>query len=242
MDEVPVELGADGRVWVDGREVVTDSADPGMDEMRAAALANVATNAAQQGRTVRVIAREPDGAVWPLLVHPSGRVEPDDARTSGELAGDPDATAVPARLRPRTDAIGAAVQGGREIEAMRLARRLEHEVAEQYGGAHPYALRCREMVAHTTLVGGMPAAACELYVSAARDWLAAHNRPAARAAAQRACGCWYRVDDAGRAVGLGEELVALLRDLGGKTRMAAVGPVVERIDELRLSHPPRLAG
>ncbi|ORT61255.1 hypothetical protein [Streptomyces sp. CB03238] len=67
---VTILLSADGSVSVNG-EVLPTEGDP-----RVAGLAEVRIKAAFLGRPVRVIAKEPDGSVWALIVDVDGAVTP----------------------------------------------------------------------------------------------------------------------------------------------------------------------
>lgn len=65
-----VIVSAAGDATVDGTPV---EPLPGQDG-RTAALAEIRVRAARRGRPVRVTAKEPDGAVWPLIVDADGQV------------------------------------------------------------------------------------------------------------------------------------------------------------------------
>ncbi|GAA2100588.1 hypothetical protein GCM10009801_73220 [Streptomyces albiaxialis] len=219
-----ITLASDGRGWIDGQEL---SGHGTVDEARTAALRTVAARAQERGRSVRVAATDPDGRTWRLVVHPNGRAEEEETVREAE---DPDAVAVPAHLRPRTDAVGAAVAGGHELDGARLARELESDMERDYGTGHPYVWRARELTAHATMAIGMPGAAAELYMEAARGWHTLNSPAAYREAAQRAYACWCRVEETADLVWGGELLVDLLR-LRGEEYHGALRDVLSRIDE-----------
>lgn len=226
---IAIELAADGRAWVDGRELAAAGGD--LEETRAAALREVTLLAQRRSRSIRVAALDPDGREWRLLVHPSGLVQ-DEGQATQEMTGDPDALTVPASLRPRTAAVATALENGRELEAAQLARNLETDVTAMYGARHPYALRARELLAHTRLAIGMPGGACEMYASAARGWAALESTSGYRRAAQRAYACWHQVHDPAQAIWQGQQVVEVLRLGGGDAEQAAVREVLRRTDEL----------
>ncbi|PAU50898.1 hypothetical protein CK936_00105 [Streptomyces albireticuli] len=224
---IKVLLAADGRGWVDGIEVPSE--DSTLAGTRAAALRQIARAAAEQRRSLRVEATDPDGAVWLLVVHPSGRVQ--DATEVRELVADPDGETTPAEYRERVVAVVRAVEAGTEHAAMRLARFLETGIAGAYGAGHPYVWRALELRAHTNLVCGLPGSACELYLEAARGW-AGIGSAAYWGAAQRAYACWHRVREAERSVWLGGQLAEVLR-LGGDRAHPALRGVMGRMDDLQ---------
>ncbi|UNZ22319.1 hypothetical protein [Streptomyces sp. 891-h] len=225
METARIDLGPDGRGWVDGQEIEHNT----LEDARVAALRRVAARARDTQRPVHVRASDPAGETA-LLVHPDGRIQEGEA--AEELAADPDATAVPASLLPRTRAIAAALEGGRELEGSRMAHELEAEVSTEYGSRHPYTWRCRELTAHATLAAGLPGGAAELYMDAARGWLDLGRNTAYASAAQRAYACWHRVEDTAQTVWLGELLAELLRDSGGD-HQETVRAVLRRVDEVQ---------
>ncbi|MFD8386182.1 hypothetical protein ACFV2X_48080 [Streptomyces sp. NPDC059679] len=223
-----ITLAADGRGWVDGVLVATEP-DSTLAETRAAALRQCAQVAQDKRRSVWVEATDPDGRAWALAVHPSGQVQ--DAAEAAELVADPDGEVTPKAYREQVAAAVEAVERGQEHVGMRLARSLETELVARYGAGHPYVWRAVELRAHAAFECSMPAAACELYLEAARGW-AALDSDAYWGAAQRAYACWHRVTEQDRAVWLGEELEAALR-LGGERARGAVRRVLRRVDEMQ---------
>jgi hypothetical protein len=69
-------------VKIAGRSHPVNHHDP-----RQAAIALVSERASQLGRAVKATAVESDGASWPLVIHPDGRVEAIDTETRGKGKG-----------------------------------------------------------------------------------------------------------------------------------------------------------
>lgn len=69
-------------VKIAGRSHPVNNSDP-----RQAAIGLVSERAAQLGRAVKATAVESDGASWPLVIHPDGRVEAIDADTGRKGGG-----------------------------------------------------------------------------------------------------------------------------------------------------------
>ncbi|MEU1675075.1 hypothetical protein ABZ752_24085 [Streptomyces roseifaciens] len=78
LDSVPltpvytIVIGAAGEATIEGEPV---EPLPGQDG-RTSALADIRVRAARRGHPIRVIAKEPDGSVWPLIVDHDGAVTP----------------------------------------------------------------------------------------------------------------------------------------------------------------------
>jgi hypothetical protein len=68
---IDLALTADGHVMVNDKLVAVP---PGVADPRAYAVALAATELTRVGlaRPVRASARDPDGTVWPILIHPGG--------------------------------------------------------------------------------------------------------------------------------------------------------------------------
>ncbi|MFC9068830.1 hypothetical protein [Streptomyces harbinensis] len=223
-----IELTPDGRGWVDGQALMTED---GTDttQLRAAALREVTGAAVRGGRSVVVEATDPDGAVWTMVVHPSGRVETGAA--VDELAADPEGTRPPAAYRDWMAEIWEAGESGRHLDALSMATKIQEQATADYGTRHPYAWRAREVAAHVALLCGTPGRAAEMYMEAARGW-AELGSAAYWAAAQRAYACWHQVPEAAQGAWLGEQLAELLR-LGGDEALPTLRLVLARTDELR---------
>ncbi|QMU77453.1 hypothetical protein GXW83_18875 [Streptacidiphilus sp. PB12-B1b] len=120
----------------------------------------------------------------------------------------------------------AACQAGELERAGRLAREAE-ELAARGSGAHSApAVTAREARAHLAHLGGAPAAAAELWLTAAEDRLGFQGPDDAevRAAVDNAHACWARVTDRRTAAQLGPGLLALRRTVpgaGGRGLLAA---------------------
>ncbi|MFC9431514.1 hypothetical protein [Streptomyces sp. NPDC056987] len=226
--EVMVALAADGRAWVDGVEV--NAGHGTLEESRAAALEQVRRIVRQRRRAVRVAATDPDGSLWRFGVVLDGTVvTPEQVQ---EAMTDPDAVEVPAAYQHRAAAVSAALDGGQEHIAMRLALLLEEDAAQEHGPEHPYVLRARELRAHATAECGLPSAGAELYLDAARGWARLHS-DAYWGAVQRAYALWHRAaENEARMVWIGEQLVDVLREAGDRSHMP-IRTVLRRVDELR---------
>lgn len=220
-----IQLAADGRAWVDGE--LTADADS-VDDARRTAIRAVMGKARTVSRTVRVTATDPDGEVWRILVHPSGRVEEDQG--AAHLDSDPDAVTVPRVYRGQAGTVRAAIEIGDEMAGLRTARALHESVTADVGPDHPYALRARELAAFAALNAELPGEACEMYADVAKGW-AELGSSAYWHAAQSAYYCWHQVKDAGRAVYLGDVMSAMLR-LGGAAAMPTLRAVLARVDRL----------
>jgi hypothetical protein len=175
-----------------------------------------------------------DGTLWRVR---ADQQDPARSLDSGHEhwtrpTSDPDAQRVPAEYRQKVDAIRNAVVEGRIGEAERLARRLYLHAVAEHDDSHPYALRARELHAHTLLVGGDAEAAARAYIEVARVWGGA----AYWGAAHRAFGCWVRIEDPVRALDIGQRLLGLLR-LGGEEGAGLVQAAVVRLEELRGGAP-----
>lgn len=92
-----IVLYADGSASVGGVPVqVPRGAD--LTEVRTAAVETAAGIAGSRGESMYTVAIEPDGSVWPLLIHPDGRVEeaPEEDAYPRPFPGGPDAAGEPA--------------------------------------------------------------------------------------------------------------------------------------------------
>lgn len=224
---VQVAVTDDGDAWVDGARL---AADPGRDssQARAAAL-RVVAEMADEGQPLRVVATDPDGAVWRLVVHADGRVE--DAAAAQRRAADPLALAVPEDYQAQRDVIVAACQAGRAGVAAVLAQKLVQQAVDEHGADHPYALQARELHGVALLQDKDAVGACEAYVAAASGWIV-HSRSAYKDALRRAYACWQRVDDHTSAVWVGEHVVAAAR-LGGEATATMLRAALARLDGLQ---------
>ncbi|MFF9056897.1 hypothetical protein ACF09Z_37840 [Streptomyces erythrochromogenes] len=179
-DQVPltpvytIVIHDDGKASVDGQAV---HGIPGQDP-RDAALADVQLRAAQRGHPVRVNAKEPDGAVWPLIVDYDGEVtplahpHPQPAPRAPEPAPVPQpAPAAPPSGRPAPtvepgpeagwedqpppeyqemlEKAQAAVTVGGLAAAAVIAADLEDALEDAFGPAHPYTVNALAFRAYT---------------------------------------------------------------------------------------------
>ncbi len=80
-----ITLTDSGKAHVDGQPVAV----PAGADLRGAAIAAAAATARAIGRPVRAVAREADGTVWPLIIHPDGttREDPDSAPDAEQRRG-----------------------------------------------------------------------------------------------------------------------------------------------------------
>ncbi|MGW1072747.1 hypothetical protein [Streptomyces sp. NPDC002537] len=142
-----IVISVTGEASIDGEQVENL---PGQDA-RTSALADIAVRAARRGHPVRINAKEPDGAVWPLIVDHDGAVTPLDAPhpvappppAPRPLPLEPESeSAVP--LAPRHAAVlgrvVAAELRGDLAEAARTAGELEQILATELGPLHPHTL------------------------------------------------------------------------------------------------------
>lgn len=131
----------DGRASVGGVPV-TVSGGADLTVVRRAAIGKAVDMAARHGRPLRALALEPDGAAWPLVVHPDGRVEEDDKAVRGTVeptgvtgaAGNVVPTlnmaAIPPATRgPRTQTIILTAQWPEVVEAPSAPERFQEGLA-----------------------------------------------------------------------------------------------------------------
>ena len=85
-------LNEDGTAQVSIGGTVTEVAAGDVDEARAQVVAIVAQRAAQLGRPLRVLTRDPAGE-WPLIIHPDETVTEDDSREARPQSPEPAAAA-----------------------------------------------------------------------------------------------------------------------------------------------------
>ncbi|MDA5282536.1 hypothetical protein [Streptomyces sp. Isolate_45] len=98
-----IVVHADGTASVGGVPVKVDGTTD-IAVVRAAAMAAAISLVARMGRSIRAVAREPDGGTWPLVIHPNGLVE------DGSRVGLDDKPASPRGAVPVAD--GPAVRRG----------------------------------------------------------------------------------------------------------------------------------
>ncbi|GHH56220.1 hypothetical protein [Streptomyces candidus] len=122
-DQIPatpiytITVSSNGIAAVNGEEVT----EPGLDaaEARVRALAEVRIKAAFHGRPVRVLAKEADGAAWPLIVDVNG-----DVVTLNRPHPTPPS---PAQASPATPSSPAAAEPGMTLAETPAARRTRAE-------------------------------------------------------------------------------------------------------------------
>ncbi|MDN3294644.1 hypothetical protein QWM81_11370 [Streptomyces ficellus] len=236
---VTILLGADGSVSVNG-EVLPADGDP-----RVAGLAEVRIKAAFLGRPVRVIAKEPDGSAWALIVdvdgavtplaepHPRPEAEipapapapaaapapvPAPARPPAQPAADWDAP-LPAEHAARWDRIRAAEQRGDLRSAAALVAELVGVLTQSHGPDHPLTLNAQLTEAYFALLGRDHVRAALLYAHTARR-MAAAGAPheAVQKAARNAYASWKEVADPSAALEVGRHVLAMWHEAAGEDR------------------------
>ncbi|MFF9432007.1 hypothetical protein [Streptomyces sp. NPDC014746] len=145
----------------------------GCSRSRRAALGEIYVKAALHGRPVRLLAKEPDGTTWPMIMDTSGNVltltAPHPALPAS-AAPTPRPSAVPPALAPPTtqtahdwtaplppeyqplyDDLQAAASAGNLTEAVALAAKLDETLTADYGPLHPHAVNILTLRASLTL-------------------------------------------------------------------------------------------
>lgn len=162
-DQIPetpvytISLTASGEATIDGELVQASTEDP-----RIAALAEIRIKAAYLGRAVRVTAKEPDGAVWPLLVDADGNVttldHPHPARLSQAVESGPRASSAPNWSAPLPEThqpmyghMKNAEAAGDLVTAVIIADKLEQMLTHELGRHHPHTINVLTMRAWLTL-------------------------------------------------------------------------------------------
>ncbi|WP_369201013.1 hypothetical protein [Streptomyces sp. PU-14G] len=107
-----IVIHPDGGASVGGVPVPVDG-DTDITGIRAAAMVIALRIVSEQGVPVRAVAFEPDGAVWPLIIHPDGHVDEDPGRdiAAMPLPESAHGSVAPPALtlaRPREDTEGAS--------------------------------------------------------------------------------------------------------------------------------------
>ena len=241
---------ANGRASVGGIPVVVpDSHD--LAAVRAAAIRTAVDMAVRQGRPLRALALEPDGATWPLLVHPDGHVEEDTEdeedtapaaprgpRTETLLLAVEATEAVetpppPEQFRDRLARIAEAGDAGRVEAAVTLAPDLEREAALLYGATHPHVLQTRAVRAHVSMLARDWARAADLYLDIAVAWrrMSGDRHSQVRRNAANAHYCWCRVTDLVEGERIGEAVIRTWLEVPGAERELAAAR--QRCDGLR---------
>jgi len=234
-----IEITADGQARVDGTAVPTPLGSP-TEQVRAAALRTVVDMAAAAGAALRVDARDPDGALWRLLVHPSGRIEDAaDAAVAVPAAvpgaaergtDDPTAERIPARyLEPLIEV--ARAYGAEGFEAAdHLAAQVEKRIEADMGVLDAQWARIREVRAHLSYRRGAAAQATEQWIEVALAWVRL-GQPNCWEAARNAHHCWLLIEDVEDVVRIGHEVAAMWRQ-AGRDRQAQ--RTMLRLDQVQL--------
>ncbi|MFD3821837.1 hypothetical protein [Streptomyces sp. NPDC058625] len=175
-----IVVSADEEVTVDGQRI---DKLPGQDA-REAALADIRERAARRGHPVRVIAKEPDGSAWPLIIDYDGAVTPLDAShptppvpqthtlpSEPAISHLPPPTGDPLPVTPLTPAadwltplpydfqqmlaqVKTAEDAGDLPAAGVLAQDLEEVLEDGYGPAHPFTVNTLSTRAYLALRQG----------------------------------------------------------------------------------------
>ena len=233
-----IEVTSDGQAWIDGSAVLT-TVDSSVDQARAAALRTAVDLAAAAGGALRVDARDPDGILRRLVVHPSGRIE--DAAGTGAVpsAGtlradqgtdDPTAERIPAAYLDSLTGITRATAAGGFEAADQLAAQVEQQIKAEVRRLHPQWVRIREVRADLSYRRGASALATEQWIEVARAWVRL-GQPNSLTAARNAHHCWLLVDDPEDAVRLGQEVAEMWRHAG---RAKQAQRAMLRLDRIRL--------
>jgi len=233
-----IEITADGQARVDGTAVPTPLGSS-VEQVRAAALRTVADMAAAAGGALRVDARDPDGTLWRLLVHPSGDIEDAaaavamptvPAQAAQDRAGDASAAGIPARYLEALIEVARAY-GAQGFEAAdHLAAQVEKLVEADVGVLDAQWVRIREVRAHLSYRQGAAAQATEQWIEVALAWVRL-GQPDCWTAARNAHHCWLLIEDVGDVVRIGHEVAAMWRQAG---RDKQAQRTLLRLDQVQL--------
>ncbi|MER7112258.1 hypothetical protein [Streptomyces sp. NPDC000229] len=231
---VTILLSADGSVSVNGEVLPTDG-DP-----RVAGLAEVRIKAAFLGRPVRVVAKEPDGSVWALIVDVDGAVTPlaephpqpqpegeapapeagtaAGARSSARPSVDWEAP-LPAEYSPLWDRIRAAELQGDLRSAAALVAELVGVLTQRHGPEHPLTLNAQLTEAYFALLGRDHRRAALLYAHTARRMATAGApQESVQKAARNAYASWKEVANPLAALEVGRQVLAMWHVAAGEDR------------------------
>ncbi|MFK0296623.1 hypothetical protein ACIQU6_39985 [Streptomyces sp. NPDC090442] len=162
-----ITVNSNGAAALDGEEVTKPGLDP--NEARVAALAEVRIKAAFHGRPVRVLAKEADGATWPLIVAVDGTVttlshphptpppaqpptpaQPPPAAPTPQPAGEW-AAPLPPQYASAWIAVTTHARAGRFVDAIITADQLENALAGTLGPLAPATINVMTARAWLTL-------------------------------------------------------------------------------------------
>lgn len=105
-------VNEDGSAAVVAGDVLTEFETTTVEDGRHAIMMHAIAAAQEHGDAVHLHVTEPDGA-WPLIVHPDGNVEPDEASPAGDDADEHTQDGAPGEKdQPTPDAPGTAEAGG----------------------------------------------------------------------------------------------------------------------------------
>ena len=234
-----IEITADGQARVDGTAVPTPLGSS-VEQVRAAALRTVVDLAAAAGGALRVDARDPDGTLWRLLVHPSGWI--DDAAAASVAApaampgaterrtDDPTAERIPAQyLESLVEVAQAYGAEGFEV-ADHLAAQVEKRIEADAGVLDAQWVRIREVRAHLSYRRGAAARATEQWIEVALAWVQL-GQPNCWEAARNAHHCWLLIEDVEDVVRIGYEVASMWRQAG---RDKQAQRTLLRLDQVQL--------